>query len=138
MAGMTTPPPEPDPTSDQTSDSGANPPPPSAPYPPPPPGPYPPPTAGAPPAAYPGAYPPAYPGYDPYAKSRLVAGLLGIFLGGLGIHRFYLGYTGIGVAQIFVTIFTCGIGSLWGLIEGIMILANSGITTDAQGRPLRE
>lgn len=42
------------------------------------------------------------------------------------------------MAQIFVTIFTCGIGSLWGLIEGIMILANSGITTDAQGRPLRE
>ena len=135
MAGMTTPPPEPDPTSDPTSeptsDSAANPPPPA-------PGPYPPPAAGAPPAAYPGTYPPAYPGYDPYAKSRLVAGLLGIFLGGLGIHRFYLGYTGIGVAQIFVTIFTCGIGSLWGLIEGIMILANSGITTDAQGHPLRE
>jgi hypothetical protein len=86
-----------------------------------------------------GAPPPGYwPGYDPYAKSRLVAGLLGIFLGGLGVHRFYLGYTGIGVTQIIVTILTCGIGSLWGFIEGIMILANSGITTDAQGRPLRE
>lgn len=99
---------------------------------PPPPGPgYPPPAPG-----YVGA--PPYPGYDPLAKSRLVAGLLGIFLGGLGVHRFYLGYTGIGVTQIIVTIVTCGIGSIWGLIEGIMILANSGITTDAQGRPLRE
>ncbi|MBT2536508.1 TM2 domain-containing protein [Arthrobacter sp. ISL-69] len=38
---------------------------------------------------------PAY-GY-PQPKSKLVAGLLGIFLGGIGIHRFYLGFTEIGV-----------------------------------------
>lgn len=77
--------------------------------------------------------------YDPLAKSRLAAGLLGIFLGGFGIHRFYLGYTGIGIAQIAVTICTCGIGSLWGFIEGIMILVGSdSFKTDAQGRPLRE
>lgn len=68
-------------------------------------------------------------------KSRLAAGLLGIFLGGLGIHNFYLGNTGRGVAQIFVTLFTCGAGSLWGFIEGIMILAGS-INTDAFGVPL--
>ena len=36
-------------------------------------------------------------------KSKLVAGLLGIFLGGLGIHNFYLGYTGKGVAQILLS-----------------------------------
>ena len=54
------------------------------------------------------------------------------------MHRFYLGYTAIGVWQIVVTILTCGLGSVWGLIEGIMILAQSGITTDARGRPLRE
>lgn len=71
-------------------------------------------------------------------KSKLAAGLLGIFLGGLGIHRFYLGYTTIGVVQILVTLITCGVGSLWGLIEGILIIAGTTITTDAQGRPLKD
>lgn len=70
-------------------------------------------------------------------KSKMAAGLLGIFLGGWGIHNFYLGYTGKGIAQILVTILTCGIGALWGLIEGIMILAGS-ITTDANGVPLKD
>lgn len=68
-------------------------------------------------------------------KSKIAAGLLGVFLGGFGIHNFYLGYTSKGVAQILVTIVTCGIGSLWGFIEGIMILAGS-INTDADGNPL--
>ncbi|MDQ0822468.1 hypothetical protein QFZ79_000206 [Arthrobacter sp. V4I6] len=45
---------------------------------------------------------PAY-GYQ-QPKSRLVAGLLGIFLGGLGIHRFYLGYTTMGIVQILLTV----------------------------------
>ncbi len=71
-------------------------------------------------------------------KSRIAAGVLGIFLGGLGVHRFYLGYVAIGVAQIIVTFMTCGIGQLWGFIEGICILAGGAITTDAEGRPLRD
>lgn len=71
-------------------------------------------------------------------KSKIAAGLLGIFLGGIGIHRFYLGYTGIGIAQIIVSFATCGIGSFWGFIEGILILCNSTITTDADGQPLRD
>jgi TM2 domain-containing membrane protein YozV len=71
-------------------------------------------------------------------KSKLTAGLLGIFLGAWGVHRFYLGYTGIGVAQILVTLVTCGAGSLWGLIEGILILCGKGLQTDAQGNPLTE
>lgn len=75
---------------------------------------------------------------DDLRKSKLIAGLLGIFIGYLGIHRFYLGYVGIGVAQIIVTICTCGIGGLWGFIEGILILVGSAITTDAEGRPLKE
>ena len=76
--------------------------------------------------------------YDPQAKSKIVAGLLGIFLGGFGVHRFYLGYTKIGVIQIIVTIVTCGIGSLWGFVEGILYLVGAGnYTTDATGRPLR-
>ena len=69
-------------------------------------------------------------------KSKLVAGLLGIFLGGLGIHNFYLGYTGKAIAQIILS-FCFGIGAIWGLIEGIMILAGS-INTDAAGNPLGE
>jgi len=77
-------------------------------------------------------------------KSKMAAGLLGIFLGCLGIHRFYLGFTGIGVAQLLLGlggIVTCGIStiasSIWGLIEGILILTGS-INRDAQGRPLKE
>lgn len=87
-------------------------------------------------------YPGQAPGYayvDPYAKSKIVAGLLGIFLGGFGIHRFYLGYNSIGITQIIVTIVTCGIGSIWGFVEGILYLVGaSGFTTDADGRPLRD
>jgi TM2 domain-containing membrane protein YozV len=71
------------------------------------------------------------------AKSKLAAGLLGVFIGGFGIHRFYLGYVGIGIAQIIVTICTCGVGHIWGFIEGILILVGS-IDKDAQGKPLKE
>ena len=81
--------------------------------------------------------PPVVQAYDP-RKSKLLAGLLGIFLGGAGVHRFYLGYIGIGIAQIVVTLITCGFGWIWGLIEGILILVGSGITTDADGHPLKE
>ena len=71
-------------------------------------------------------------------KSRIAAGILGILVGGLGIHRFYLGYIGIGIIQIVVTILTCGAGSLWGFIEGILILCGTTITTDADGIPLSD
>ena len=70
-------------------------------------------------------------------KSKLVAALLGIFLGAWGIHNFYLGDSKKGIIQIVVTIVTCGLGGLWGFIEGIMILAGS-IKTDANGVPLKE
>ena len=77
----------------------------------------------------------------PGAKSKVAAGLLGIFLGGLGIHNFYLGYTGKGLAQLLITVLSCGmlavVSEIWGLIEGIMILCGS-ITTDAQGNPLSD
>jgi len=68
-------------------------------------------------------------------KSKVVAGILGLFLGAWGIHNFYLGDTKKGIIQIVVTIVTCGIGGLWGFIEGIMILCGS-ISTDANGNPL--
>ena len=69
-------------------------------------------------------------------KSKLTAGLLGIFLGSLGIGRFYLGYTTIGVLQLVVTIVTFGLGALWGFIDGIFILV--GNVPDPQGRTLRD
>lgn len=72
-------------------------------------------------------------------KSKIAAGLLGIFLGSLGVHNFYLGYTGKAIAQLLITLLTCGFGafvsSIWGLIEGILILTGS-INTDAQGNSL--
>ena len=69
-------------------------------------------------------------------KSKLTAGLLHLFLGGFGVGRFYLGYTGIGLAQIAVTFLTLGIGGIWPLIDAIMML--TGNVRDAQGRTLRD
>lgn len=74
-------------------------------------------------------------GYE--QKSRLVAGLLGIFLGGLGVHNFYLGFTSKAVIQIVVSIVTCGIGSIWGFIEGILILCGH-TNTDSNNIPLKD
>ncbi|MGF9648368.1 TM2 domain-containing protein [Pseudarthrobacter oxydans] len=79
----------------------------------------------------------------PQSKSKIAAGLLGIFLGALGIHRFYLGYTKIGIIQLVLAIVlsTFGLGflALWGLIEGIMILVGSVyFQRDAHGVPLRK
>lgn len=69
------------------------------------------------------------------SKSKLAAGLLGIFLGGLGVHNFYLGYTGKAIAQILLS--CIGVGAIWGLIEGILILCGT-INTDAKGIPLKD
>lgn len=113
-------------------------------------GPYPPPQTGYPswqqtpypPAGQPGMpYPPGAPYVDAHGqplsdKSKLTAGLLELFLGGFGVGRFYLGYTGIGIAQIAVTFLTLGIGGIWPFIDAIMML--TGNVRDAQGRTLRD
>lgn len=70
-------------------------------------------------------------------KSKMVAGILGILLGSIGIHNFYLGNNSRGVLQIVLTFVTCGLASLWGFIEGIMILCGS-VKTDANGVPLKD
>ena len=79
--------------------------------------------------------------YPPAPKSKMAAGLLGIFLGSLGIHNFYLGFTNRALIQLLVSVCTCGIGALpmwiWGLVEGIQILTGS-VTVDAKGIPLSE
>lgn len=63
-------------------------------------------------------------------KSKIVAGLLGILLP-FGIHRFYLGYIGIGILQL---VTCCFGGSIWCIVEGIICLC--GGMRDADGREL--
>ncbi len=82
-------------------------------------------------------------------KSKIAAGVFGILLGHFGVHNFYLGYTSKAVTQLVLTIvgivLSCIIiGSflvlgiyIWGLVEGIMILAGK-IDTDANGIPLKD
>ena len=128
MSDAPPPPPGPDPSS--------VPPPPAAAATPPPAASYQPPAYQQPMAA--GGVPAVGPDGTPL-KSKMVAGLLGIFLGGFGVHNFYLGNTNKGIIQIVVTLLTCGIGAIWGTIEGILILVgNQGFSTDAQGRPLTD
>jgi len=66
-------------------------------------------------------------------KSKIIAGLLQLFLGCFGAGRFYTGHTGLAVAQLLVSWLTCGI---WPLVDAIMMFM--GKVTDAQGRPLRD
>lgn len=63
-------------------------------------------------------------------KDWLTTLLLSIFLGSIGVHRFYVGKTGTGIAML-LTLGGCGI---WTLIDIVMIAM--GNFTDAQGRPL--
>jgi TM2 domain-containing membrane protein YozV len=69
-------------------------------------------------------------------KQKMMAGLLQIFLGGFGAGRFYTGHYGLAIAQLAVTWVTCGVGVIWPIIDGVMML--TGKVTDAQGRPLRD
>ena len=78
---------------------------------------------------------------DPDAKSKLVAGILGIILGCFGVHNFYLGYTNKAVAQLLISLLSCFIlspvSAIWGLIEGIMILSGQ-INVDGNGKKLTD
>ncbi|WP_417939087.1 TM2 domain-containing protein [Flavobacterium sp. RS13.1] len=57
-------------------------------------------------------------------NKKVVAGILGILVGALGVHKFYLGYTKEGIIQILLNLF-CGLGSLIALIEGIIYLVKT-------------
>jgi TM2 domain-containing membrane protein YozV len=59
------------------------------------------------------------------ADKKMAAGICGILLGGFGVHKFILGYTQEGVIQIVISVVTCGLGGIIGLIEGIIYLTKS-------------
>ncbi|MCX7106543.1 MAG: TM2 domain-containing protein [Methylococcales bacterium] len=69
-------------------------------------------------------------------KRKYVAALLALFLGFTGIHRFYLGFYWLGIAQLALTAATVGYGALWGFIEAILLFTGN-INKDAKGRPLK-
>ena len=76
-------------------------------------------------------------------KNKLLAGLLGIFLGVFGIHNFYLGFNKKAVTQLLITVLSLGllswVSAIWGLIEGILILASATGTQwdlDSDGLPM--
>ena len=58
-------------------------------------------------------------------SKRIMCGVLGIVIGGLGIHRFMLDDAKGGILRIVITVVTCGAGSLIGLIEGIIYLTKT-------------
>ena len=77
--------------------------------------------------------------YTGPAKQWIIAVLLAFFLGTLGIHNFYMGYTMRGIIQLVLTLTFIGaiVSAVWAFIEFILILMRSGsYACDAQGRPL--
>ena len=61
----------------------------------------------------------------PGAEKKIAAGICGILIGGLGVHRFILGDTTGGIIRIVLTFVTCGAAAIIGLIEGIIYLTKS-------------
>lgn len=86
---------------------------------------------------YSGVEPP--PGYP--QRSRPAAGVLGILLGTIGVHNFYLGNSQRGLIQLLVSLLTCGIGAIpmyiWGIVEGVQILEGK-INADGNGVRLKD
>ncbi|WP_055447018.1 TM2 domain-containing protein [Lacinutrix mariniflava] len=58
-------------------------------------------------------------------NKKLMAGILGILLGYLGVHKFILGYNKEGLIQLGASIVTCGFAGIVGFIEGIIYLTKS-------------
>ncbi|MCL2509052.1 MAG: TM2 domain-containing protein [Oscillospiraceae bacterium] len=76
---------------------------------------------------------------NPNAKSKIAAAVLAFILGGLGVHNFYLGFKGKAIAQLLISVLSCGflsiISIVWAIVEGVQILTGS-ISADANGVPL--
>lgn len=62
-------------------------------------------------------------GFAPNGRSRIIAALLAVFLGGVGAHKFYLGEIGIGI--VFLLFSWTFIPSLVGLVQGLMMFGMS-------------
>lgn len=87
------------------------------------------------------------PELNPTGKSKMAAGLMGLFLGSFGVHNFYLGYNTKGIIQLClgvlgITLSCLGVGffvliplGVWVLIESILILCGE-IKKDGYGNPL--
>jgi TM2 domain-containing membrane protein YozV len=79
-------------------------------------------------APQPGSYS-SVPPYNPADSKRIIAGVMGILLGSLGVHKFVLGYSGAGVVMLLVSVLSCftlsPVMGLIGLIEGIIYLTKS-------------
>ncbi|MCV9927660.1 TM2 domain-containing protein [Flavobacterium sp. LS1R49] len=58
-------------------------------------------------------------------NKKVLAGVLAIVLGGLGVHKFILGYTKEGIIQLVIGVVTCGAGGIIGLVEGIIYLTKT-------------
>lgn len=58
-------------------------------------------------------------------NKKILAGVMGILFGSLGIHKFVLGYTTEGIIQLVVSVVTCGLAGIIGFIEGIIYLTKS-------------
>ena len=70
------------------------------------------------------------------SKSKVGAAVLALFLGGFGVHDFYLGFISKGVIKILLTIVSFGIiGGIWGFVDFIRIICGN-INTDAKGNPI--
>jgi len=69
------------------------------------------------------------------SNKKLAAGLLAIFLGSFGVHKFVLGYNTAGLIMLLVTVLTCGVAGfvmgVIGIIEGIIYLTKSPEEFDA-------
>jgi TM2 domain-containing membrane protein YozV len=63
------------------------------------------------------------------SNKKLAAGLLAIFLGSFGVHKFVLGYNTAGLIMLLVTVLTCGVAGfvmgVIGIIEGVIYLTKS-------------
>lgn len=81
----------------------------------------------APPTITPGTPPSA--ASNPRASNKIPAGICGILLGGFGVHKFILGYTGAGIIMLLVSVLSCGtvypVMHIIGLIEGIIYLTKT-------------
>jgi len=71
-------------------------------------------------------------------RNRWIAGALAILLGSLGVHRFYMGHIGIGLAQILISVLSLGVLApvvgVWAFVEGILCFC--GAMHDVDGLPL--